>query len=622
MDSAEAKAQAQRQLRRALTRRSDGSRGLFARRAWRRLVQNAAAGWPHVQDAIRAAATELPPSDVLELLDAAPQREADRAAYLSLIGQHEQRHALDPDGTLFAEAYHATDPITRRRLRTVLTETGDSTALRSVVTSDRSDHLASLTATELGYFAGQLASQDRWDDLRLLTLSLALPQAATVAALFPPRHRTGEHAPLLDRLAAVQAGRLTDTVRRLPASTVTHLDRHSTDGDISTGDISTTVSFSPDSAEFALLTKHHLSYGDRKRQPRVETIHVGSGEVRTHPIGRLDPHTETNGLLHLGGEVLLQLRTWGVPDHTELVRLTPTPRQGLGRLAPLSRLERSSGGAVCLGRHGELIFADIGSDQLRKASRSLTLGESHPYDDSATSAIATLPSHGLVAVAHRGRMVVTDEDGALVAEFATNKVQKGATAPAVAFTSPTSIAVCHRFQVNIMFHTGKLYTEMWDFSGARPRCTGSHRGRVLDKWPWKFWLGLPMADHFAQRLFSIRPDGLLDNDAPQPANAKGGGMHPTQRRFGTLSPHKDSMIINGYAGHSVHLELHSPYLPAARALLELPLVQATPRHLHEVGQLRKQIHDPQVLDALTHLELCLADYFGADSSPEDRPDGG
>lgn len=155
---------ASRLVRHALRHRADGSRGMRARWAWRQLLRACAQGDPMAQEALRTA--ELPAPDVLGLLAAAPEEPTDQAAYLTLVGQHAQRQALDPDGSLLALAYRAARPQIRERLRTVLTAAGDSTAIRVVITGDRRDRLATLPYDEADYLSRQLAHHRDWDELR------------------------------------------------------------------------------------------------------------------------------------------------------------------------------------------------------------------------------------------------------------------------------------------------------------------------------------------------------------------------------------------------------------------------------------------------------------------------
>ncbi|GGK94110.1 hypothetical protein GCM10010094_63700 [Streptomyces flaveus] len=152
----------------AARRRGDGSRGLRARRAWRQLVRACAAGDPAALEAVRAAARDLPEPDVLDLLVVGPQEPADRAAYLTLLGQREQRQAMDPDGALLALAYRAAEPDVRERLCTAMAAEGEADVIRVVVTGDRRDRIAEMSDDELDYLGHELPDHRRWDELRRL----------------------------------------------------------------------------------------------------------------------------------------------------------------------------------------------------------------------------------------------------------------------------------------------------------------------------------------------------------------------------------------------------------------------------------------------------------------------
>jgi hypothetical protein len=60
------------------------------------------------------------------------------------------------------------------------------------------------------------------------------------------------------------------------------------------------------------------------------------------------------------------------------------------------------------------------------------------------------------------------------------------------------------------------------------------------------------------------------------------------------------------------LTVHSPHLPAARELLERPLLHHTPRDLKRARELLSLIGEPEVRDALEALAACLEVRFGGD----------
>lgn len=73
------------------------------------------------------------------------------------------------------------------------------------------------------------------------------------------------------------------------------------------------------------------------------------------------------------------------------------------------------------------------------------------------------------------------------------------------------------------------------------------------------------------------------------------------------------------------LEVHSRFLPTARALLERPLLHSGPQDIQRARELRSKIGDPAVRDALALLESCLAARFGGDialGAPGPIPAGG
>lgn len=304
--------EAARQLvRRADGRRANGSRGLRARWAWRRLVLRCASGDPAAQDAVRAVAGKLPDPDVLDLLAAAPAEPADRVAYLTLIGQGAQRQALDPDGAFLALAYHAAAPEVRERLRTVMAAEGDADVIRVVVSGDQRDRIAEMSDGELGYLGHQLAEHRRWDELRRLIRDLPVPKAVAAAQLLPEEEYPENDAALLSMLAERSAPQLLATVERLPA---TRLITHDTGGSY------LGASLSPDLSEVA------LRYGIWKRgqhnEIHVETLRIGTGETthrfRGNPLRHVDSE---NSILHLGDEIVIRLED---DDHRhQIVRVVP-----------------------------------------------------------------------------------------------------------------------------------------------------------------------------------------------------------------------------------------------------------------------------------------------------------
>lgn len=256
---------AERLVRRAARRRADGSRGMRAQRAWARLVQACAAGDAAAQEAVRTA--ELPDADVLDLLAVGPEEPADRAAYLTLIGQSAQRQALDPDGSLLALAYRAATPALRERLRTLMAGEGDTDVIRVVVTGEQRDRIAEMSYDELDYLGHHLAERRNWAELRRLARDLPLAKAAAAARLLPILERTEGVAELLSGASVRSPGQLRALVGRLPQRP---LITHDVYGHFHG------ASFSPDTSELA------LRYTDLKAIQRdqfhVETLRIGTGK--------------------------------------------------------------------------------------------------------------------------------------------------------------------------------------------------------------------------------------------------------------------------------------------------------------------------------------------------------
>lgn len=265
---------AARLVRQAARRRANGARGLWTRRAWRRLVRRCAAGDPAAQEAVRAIAAELPDTDVQELVAVAPQETAD-AAYLVLIGQSAQYRALDPDGSLPALAYRAAAAQARARLRTVMASEGDAEVIRVMVTGDRRDRIAEMSTDELDYVRHQLARHQSRDELRRLTLDLPPAEAAEAARLLPERERTGGAADSLSMLAERSPEQLRALVGRLPR---VRLITHSTPGN------RLPASFSPDASELAVTSVVRQA---AQEWPHVEMVRrCGTRSICWGPVWR------------------------------------------------------------------------------------------------------------------------------------------------------------------------------------------------------------------------------------------------------------------------------------------------------------------------------------------------
>ncbi|MGC9541323.1 hypothetical protein [Streptomyces sp. UG1] len=614
---------AARLLHTAAHRRADGSRGLRARRAWRRLLRACAAGEPAAQDAVRSAAASLSAEDALELAAAAPSQPADRAAYLALVGQEAQRQALDPDGSLLALAYRAATPEVRVRLRTVMAAEGDTEVIRVAVTGDQRDRVAELSYDELDYVGRQFAERGQWPELRRLIRDLPLVKAAAAARLLPERERAGGPDGLLSRLAQQSASELRSVVDRLPRK---QLIEHHTFGGFHR------ASFSPDSSELAVRCTPWWKTDEQEL--RVKRLRIGSGtatEVFRRGYGWVTKwdFEDDDAILHLGDEILLKQ---GRRDGYRIVRIRPD-HQTLCPPSEVVKMRRSSSGAVLVGPSG-LAFADRGARELRyvPVPRLADIyGGGDIRFDMARCALATLPASRLVAFAGLGAgCLVMDEDGrvlhsmSLSDEAVCNRVGGRASDffPALSFVSPDKLAL--HWYAGGAGRDGRLgkeddvvgqFTEVWEFSNGRaPRRTSVHEGAIRNRWPFDTWRGMVLDDSFAARVAgadrrrtSQRPDPDFPW-LPRPFSPNQWSFHG--QKLLAMSAGGDMFAV---AQQSVRrLEVHSPHLPGARELLEQPLLHSTPQDMWRLRELRPLIGDRAVRDALDLLAECLTERFGHD----------
>ncbi|MDO0937200.1 hypothetical protein QQY66_37820 [Streptomyces sp. DG2A-72] len=574
---------------RALRRRRDGSRGPLARFAWRRLVRACAEGDPAAQDAVRTA--ELPEPDVLDLLAAAPEQPADRAAYLTLIGQHAQRQALDPDGSLLALGYRAAAGEVRERLRTVMAADGNADVVRVVVSGDRRDRVAELSYDELDYLGHQLAERQEWAELRRLTRDLPLPKAVTAARLLPARERTAEAVELLARASPGPLRALTDRLpqyRRISHDLPVNSSLHG-------------ASFSPDTSELALRYLRWRFGGTTELH--VETLRIGTGEGEVTPrfSGSDLWGTETgDSVLHLGDEVLI---TVAAKRRDRILRILPA-NERVGGPASMARLRRTSRGAVVLCPEGPA-FLDPGADGLRHRPLPQFTGSDRLSTYSVYSALATLPGARLLAFVSRGQVYMASEDGDILAKTTAYETSDGTARhhPALSFLAP-DVLVLHC----LASPPENEVTEIWEFppDGA-PSLVERRLGKLRDGWPLSRWRVPVLDDAFAARAYN---PGVTDDLPWLPPRS----LWPAYRQLLTLSPGQD-MFVTIAASGSKSFEVHSPHLPAARALLERPLLHCRPEHLLEARDLCTRIGDPAVRDALGLLAHCLTDRFDGDIAP-------
>jgi hypothetical protein len=580
-------------VQRADGRRTNGSRRLRARWAWRRLVRRCASGDPAAQEAIRAVAGNLPEPDVLDLLTAAPSEPADRAAYLTLIGQGAQRQALDPDGSLLALAYRAAAPEARERLRTAMAAEGDADVIRVVVSGDQRDRIAEMSDGELDYLGHHLAEHRQWDELRRLIRDLPVARAVAAAQLLPVAEYPGNDAGLFSMLAEQSARQLLATVERLP---VTRLITHETGGSY------LGASLSPDLSEVA------LRYGIWKRgqhnEIHVETLRIGTGET-THRF-RGDPPRDVdsgNSILHLGDEILVRLED---EDHRyQIVRVAPDLR-ALGSSSALSDMRRSSGGAVLV-CPGGLAFVDPGAHTLRllEIPRFKNSSRSFAVSD-ASCTLTTFPEDRLVAVYRRQQISVVNEDGTVLHQTKKNAGSMSGFSPALSFLTPDSLVL----------HMNESYpplglTEIWKFPSKGPaRRTARHTGAIPKRWPYEEWQGKRLDDSFARRIYNNADAHRVDPIAPWIQRSS--EVSPPLLRLLGRSPGGDMYFTEALASGLQRLEVHSPHLPDARALLERPLLHSTPADLRRVLELRPKIGDLAVREALDLLVAVLSERFGGD----------
>ncbi|MCF1592261.1 hypothetical protein [Streptomyces muensis] len=587
---------AARLMRRAARRRADGSRGSRARWAWRRLVRACAAGDPVAQETVRKA--ELTDLDVLELLAAAPAQPADRAAYLTLLGQREQRQAMDPDGTLLGLAYWAATGETRGRLRAVLAAEGDGEAVRAVVGAEQRDRVATMSYDELDHLGRRLAEHGRYGELRRLALDLPLAKAVATARLLPPGERAEGSGGCLAALAAGSPQELRAVQARLPHQKVIRHRKGSAQ-----------VSFSPDQAELAISV---TELPPETVMPRVltETVRLATGDsvLRHSQQGRTPVHVHS--ILHLGDEILRMESPIAYPGDV-LVRLHPRhesiPVQG-PRL--LSELGRASTGAVAVTVAG-LVFVDRETIRRRHVAVPRIAEVIAAYGEREQGLgchLATLPEHGLLAVSlsDQGHVLVLDEDGTVL-----HDEQRAVYVST--FLAPDRLAVIPE----TAYYPPNHRYEIWTLteSGPTRREEGTPRSwAALDE-----LRGFELDAEFARWLVGPLHEPLYYTAAPE-------SLRNADRRLLAASPFGDAFVtwrsarplhLRHYNGDRRarrwgRLEVHTPYLPAAREALEQPLLHATPRHWHHIRRLRTKIGDPAVREALGLLDHALTDRFGAD----------
>ncbi|MFI0479467.1 hypothetical protein [Actinomadura sp. 9N215] len=552
----------------------------------------------------------------------APSGPVERAAFFVRTGQHEQHRALDGDGALLATAYRAAPPDVRAELRTIMAEEGDSDLIRVTVTGERRGRIAELSGTELAYLRHHLAEQRRWPDLRALARDLPVAAAAETARLLPADERAGDDADLLAVLADLPWQKLRDTAGRLPAD---HLTRYGPPRN------RMAVSISPDSAELAVSQPEKRRPSASAGAPtaiHVDTVQIGTGESTSQFTGTT-AFGYHNPVLHLGDEILLsrkQNHRWNV----ERVFPGRHPFDSPAGMSP--QMRRTSHGAVLIHLDG-LAFADPGADGLRLESvhsfRKMMGGKAVALDSRCQ--LTTLPAARLIAFCDlHNQIYVTTEDASSVLRIpADHYTGTDWSISALSFLGPSTLAVHGHQRIGLEL---TQHTEIWEFPppgdphAAAPHRTAAHDGMVRDRWPVEEWEGSPIDPYFAHQLLtfsSLAPHfGGLDPGIPwlQASQEQTGS-----RRFLAM-PLAGDMLVTA-VGKMEHetLEVHSRFLPTARALLERPLLYSTPQDLQRARDLRSKIGDPAVRDALALLETCLAARFGGDialGAPGPMPSAG
>jgi hypothetical protein len=117
----------------------------------------------------------------------APQDPADRALFFALTGQTGQRLALDPDGSLLADASRLAGPSRRAALREAMTSDASLDVVRLVAGSG--PLVTELTPEERERFTRLLADRRDWAALWRLALELPVPEAVAAVRLADPGWR-------------------------------------------------------------------------------------------------------------------------------------------------------------------------------------------------------------------------------------------------------------------------------------------------------------------------------------------------------------------------------------------------------------------------------------------------
>ncbi|MGN9907597.1 hypothetical protein ACTMTJ_08605 [Phytohabitans sp. LJ34] len=403
---------AERRARRAERRRPDGSRGWFARHAWRSLVGGAERGDVIAIDALRRAWRRDPagelwtvarrwltPADVLaaaveNATDASavaairafcaghglvPDDAVDRALFFVLTGQREQYQAHDPDGSLLARGYRAADEPAREAVRRTMIGLGDLSALR--VIADRPDR--PLTAAEADHLTARLAEAGEWDQLWRLIPTVPIANALRAAHLIRNwRPADGPGRAFLDRLT----GTAPDAIAALGPAAVTRLDFAK----------ARRLSFAPDNSELAVAGESDATIFD---------LPGGS------PVASYDGVYEMVAF----GDATIVCRGW-YAYRWSLIRCSPEqPRQVLLPDTGERTLARTPGGFVVAIRDGMWFGTAEGH-----LSRFVPWNTLPPVRRKTKRLVCANPTTGWVAIDGFGTLLMADADGSVLATAKSN----------------------------------------------------------------------------------------------------------------------------------------------------------------------------------------------------------
>jgi len=110
----------------------------------------------------------------------APRDGTSRAVWFLLTNQPDEYRAFDADGSLLALAYTAASEDERQTLQESMRRAGGLDLVRVLVGADRRGRIQAMTAAEIDYLAGSLASRQEWSRLWGIVLDLPLSTAVPI----------------------------------------------------------------------------------------------------------------------------------------------------------------------------------------------------------------------------------------------------------------------------------------------------------------------------------------------------------------------------------------------------------------------------------------------------------